>query len=117
MDPCIYGNLVQRGTYSVVIRSTPCRITQHGFKSWPQPGPSLCCGTSCGMQVRMCFALIHAQPGIVGELIFMGPPLTSDEWESRDKFFSPTFAVYLVLVPEYLVKFLRRSRELGNGCP
>ena len=38
--------------------------------------------------------------------IFMGLLLTNDKLESRDTFFSFTFEVYLVKVPEYSVKLV-----------
>lgn len=38
--------------------------------------------------------------------IFMGPLLTNDKLESKDTFFSFTFEVYLVKVPEYSVKLV-----------
>lgn len=51
------------------------------------------------------------------ELIFIGLPLINEEWQWREKCFSPTFLLYLVTYPEYLVKFLQIYRKLGNSCP
>ena len=50
-------------------------------------------------------------------LMSIGSTLTSDEWESGDKCFSPAFPVYLAKFPEYLVNYSEGPGGLGQQLP
>lgn len=56
-------------------------------------------------------------PSTPGDLIFMGPHLTTEKQQLREKGFSPTFLVQLVVFPEHLVMFLQLPGGVRQQCP